>query len=170
MKTIFYYVAVFAIIIGVGSHYLNPNDPGWFATQADAAQAQTQAATPVPAYCVGRDAHCDALRNAGFNEEQTHIMIAIGMAESHLRPDAVGDISLANAKWGYSYGSWQIRSLNNPKGEWWRDKNFITASLQNQAKAAYAISGNGTNFKPWSTYNNKDWKGRPQTPPYLQYL
>lgn len=102
---------------------------------------------------------CDVLLEVGFPIEQAKVMYAIGRCESAYRIDAKGDISLQNAKWSYSYGIFQIRLLNAPGGEWWRDKHFVEASLLNQAKAAYAISGSGRgNFYPWSTHQNGCYK------------
>lgn len=134
--------------------------------QVSAAPAQEPSYRP----CVDHMDICDALQRAGFQGEQLHIMAAIGHAESSMRADARGDVSLMDAKWEASYGAFQIRCLQNPGNQWWRDKNFVTASLDNQAKAAWVISGQGKNFGPWSTFNDKDWKGRPQVPPYLQHM
>jgi len=107
-----------------------------------------------PQYVCEHQNICDSLLKAGFSVEQAKIMYAIAKCESGYDLTVKGDISLMNSKWSYSYGVYQIRLLNNPRGEWWRDSNFVEQSLDNQSLAAYAISGNGTNFTPWTTFAN----------------
>lgn len=124
-----------------------------------AVQVVQNAPSVPPVYCVDHLDICDALHKVGFPEDQVRIMMAVGQAESSLRQNAKGDISLMNAKWNASFGIWQVRCLNNPGSQWWRDVNFVTASLYNQAKAAYAISGYGKGrFSPWSTWRSGAYK------------
>ena len=53
--------------------------------------------------------------NAGFRNDSLIIAVCIAMAESSGNENAVGDVSLVNAKWGPSIGLWQIRSLHTPE-------------------------------------------------------
>jgi hypothetical protein len=99
------------------------------------------------------------LRNAGFTPSTATTMLAIGYAESNLVPDAVGDQKLENAKWGPSYGLFQIRTLKAETGKGTvRDIRYLQASAQNQAKAAWSISSHGRDFSPWSTYRSGAYK------------
>ena len=70
------------------------------------------------------------------------IAAAIAMAESAGNPNAIGDQ-------GTSYGLWQVHWTVHPQ--------FNPAQLFNpnyNAAAAVALSGNGANFGPWTTFNN----------------
>lgn len=121
------------------------------AAQPVAAQA------PIPPYCEGHVDMCDALRQAGFNEEQTRMMMAISQAESGLRIDAVGDQALETAQWGPSVGYWQIRTLKvNPPP--CRDRSYLTGNLSHQAQCAYEISGQGRVYSPWSVFLSGAYK------------
>jgi hypothetical protein len=68
---------------------------------------------------------------------------AIAMAESGGNPQAVGDVTL-----GRSIGLWQINLAAHPQ----YDESSLFDPTTN-AQAALAISSNGTNWKPWTTYN-----------------
>lgn len=97
-----------------------------------------------------------SLRRAGFNEEATRIMVAIALAESGGDTNAT-----ANTTREYSVGPWQINL--HAHGDW------VTESCARDpdcaARAAYAISKNGTTFTPWSVFTNRmyekflDWAG-----------
>ena len=97
---------------------------------------------------------------AGFTGPGLVIATAIAHAESGFNDEAIGDVALENAIWGPSVGLWQIRTLKKDPPHI-RDRNWLTGSPFNQAVAAYAISSNGTDFTPWSTFN---------TGAYLQYM
>ena len=106
-----------------------------------------------------------AAYNAGFRGDALLTATAIAGAESSYNPGAVGDVGLQNDKWGPSVGLWQIRTLNDPSAysgsvDELRDINGIggSSNVQNNANAAYAISNNGTNFRPWSTFTENTWK------------
>lgn len=76
----------------------------------------------------------------GGNPAAAPTAAAIALAESGGNPNASGD-------GGDSCGLWQIDTAFHP--------NYTCAWLQdptNNAKAAIAISGNGANWTPWSTY------------------
>lgn len=74
--------------------------------------------------------------------------------ESGGNPDAAGDQSLANGKWGPSIGLWQVRSLNAERGTGaTRDANRLTDPSFN-ARSMHAISSGGTNWQPWTIFTN----------------
>lgn len=95
------------------------------------------------------------LKQAGFQGEPLAIMTAIALRESGGRIDATGDTDKTGGQWGPSVGWFQIRTLDDQRGTGgWRDEDFLRADPMNQALAAWNISGGGTNFGPWSVYNN----------------
>jgi hypothetical protein len=161
MKHLFL-AACFALVVvmGVGQFTQKGFSYTMAYQKAQAVLEQPAQATPaIPVYCVGREAICDSLKKVGFPDDQVHVMVAIAKAESNFRADAKGDIALMTSKWSYSYGFFQIRLLKNPGSTWWRDAAFVEASLDNQAKAAYAISGSGKgDFYPWSTWRFGQYK------------
>jgi hypothetical protein len=91
---------------------------------------------------------------AGFAPNQAAVAVAIARAESGLRPDAVGDVTLEDTTWGPSVGLWQVRTLKAQTGRGTeRDIGWL-ADPAHQAAAAFTISSRGTNFRPWSTYTS----------------
>jgi len=79
------------------------------------------------------------------------------MAESGGYSDAVGDVALVNEKWGPSIGLFQIRSLRRPGDFPYPDTLRVASDLRDalyNAKAAYAISRNGTDWTPWSVFKS----------------
>jgi peptidoglycan hydrolase-like protein with peptidoglycan-binding domain len=99
----------------------------------------------------------EVARNAGVPGSHLDIAAAVSLAEhrGNVDPNAVGDVKLQTEKWGPSYGLWQIRSLK-PKYlhlEPWRDASRLTDPHFN-ARAMYRISKGGTNFSPWSTFDD----------------
>lgn len=99
----------------------------------------------------------DAAIKAGFKGIGLITAVAIAGAESAFNVNAVGDINLIDNKWGPSVGLWQIRSLKNPAAYTGADLLRVETKLTDpyyNARAAYAISKGGTDFKPWSTYTN----------------
>lgn len=77
--------------------------------------------------------------SVGFPDDQLDTAAAIAMAESGGDPNAYNTEG--------SYGLWQIFISAHP--------NYDTQSLFDptyNAQAALAISNNGTNWKPWTTY------------------
>lgn len=91
------------------------------------------------------------IRNGG-NPLSAPIMAAIALAESGGRTDA------ANTKPpDASYGLWQINyygPLAPGRTAAYGTPAQLVADPDRQAKAAIAISGNGSNLKPWSTYTS----------------
>jgi len=97
----------------------------------------------------------EVLRRAGFSGKALDTAFAVAMAESGGRMDRPGDVRIQNKKWGPSLGMFQIRSLKHWKD--YNDPNRDGKRLTNadfNAKAAFNISKGGTNWKPWSTYQN----------------
>jgi hypothetical protein len=93
-------------------------------------------------------------RAAGLDPARALIATAIAQAESGLRTDAIGDVGLQDATWGPSVGLWQIRSVKAQSGKGTpRDATRLTDPTFN-ATAMMSISGQGTNWHPWSTYTN----------------
>lgn len=68
---------------------------------------------------------------------------AIAMAESGGNPSAVGDVTL-----GGSYGLWQIFTKAHPQH---RAVDLFDPDYN--ARAAFEISKGGTDWTPWSTFN-----------------
>ena len=98
----------------------------------------------------------ELLRQAGVPEQDIPTMVAIAMAESAGNTDAQGDKTLANSKWGNSVGLFQIRSLRDPSKYSGVDRLRDAAKLEDpvyNAKAAWAISKEGTDYSPWTTFN-----------------
>ncbi len=97
----------------------------------------------------------ELLRQAGVPEQDIPTMVAIAMAESAGNTDAQGDKTLANSKWGNSVGLFQIRSLRVPSKYSGVDRLRDAAKLEDpvyNAKAAWAISKEGTDYSPWTTF------------------
>lgn len=103
-----------------------------------------------------------ALRQAGFRGIQIPVMIAIGLAESGLNTDTVGDN-------GQSFGIWQIY-----QPVWSSRFNATCASdLQCSANAAWEISNHGADYNPWSVYRFSKWGRDYETDysnPFTKYL
>jgi len=88
-----------------------------------------------------RDIALVAARN-GFKGASLETAVAVALAESSGRTDVVNSI-------GCCVGLWQI----NVKAH----KQYTAAQMKDpdaNAKAAYAISSGGTNWKPWEAYTN----------------
>lgn len=95
---------------------------------------------------------------AGFRGDALITAIAIAKAESNFDADALGDTTIQTKKWGPSVGLWQIRSLNAEQGSGrLRDAARLTDPAFN-ARSAYAISGGGVDFTPWSVFTTTDSK------------
>lgn len=96
---------------------------------------------------------------AGFSKSSAITMTAIALAESGGDPTARGDLGLQTATWGPSYGLFQVRTLKAETGRGTdRDISALSSSDLRQAQAAYAISGKGLSFSPWSTYTNGSYR------------
>jgi hypothetical protein len=97
-------------------------------------------------------------RDAGLDSAGAVVAMAIATAESGLRTDALGDLTIQTAKWGPSVGLWQIRSVKAESGRGTpRDATRLTDPAFN-ARSMVAISGAGKNWNPWSTYTSKSYR------------
>lgn len=97
------------------------------------------------------------LRLVGFSLESADIGQAVAQAESKCFEDAVGDITLVDAKWGPSIGPFQIRSLRYPNAFSGADQHRIAFALRDRffnAKVAFMITKGGTDWTLWSTFKN----------------
>ena len=106
--------------------------------------------------------------NAGFRSTSLVYAVAIAQAESSFVLDAVH----TNTDGSVDRGLWQINSVHcPPSGPW--DPSALLSSADYNAQAAYAISSNGANWRPWAAfytfgqYNVPDHEG---AGPYLNYL
>lgn len=101
-----------------------------------------------------------AAKAAGFSGEALAKAVAVALAESGGNPRAHNAVPPDN-----SYGLWQINMLGS-MGPARRKQFGLSSNSQlfdpvTNAKAAYAISSQGKNFRPWTTYTSGA---------YLRYL
>lgn len=81
---------------------------------------------------------------SGFPDPE--LAAAVAMAESGGNVFAVGD-------WGRSHGLWQIHLPAHPQ---YRFVNLFSA--ETNARAAFEISKGGTDWSPWTTFRNGDYR------------
>ncbi|WP_187366548.1 transglycosylase SLT domain-containing protein [Trebonia kvetii] len=90
---------------------------------------------------------CSALEqlwdSAGGNPSDAFMAAEIAMAESGGNPNAISPTS--------DYGLWQINASNG---------SLATLDPYANAKSAIALSGNGTNWGPWTTYTSGAYSGK----------
>ena len=98
---------------------------------------------------------------AGFTGEALVTAVAVAKGESGLNPAAMGDTTITDATWGPSVGLMQIRSFNKDKGTGATRDQMANLDPATNMRAAFAVSGGGKNFKPWTIY---------KTGAYKQYL
>jgi hypothetical protein len=88
----------------------------------------------------------ELVASVGLSGEPARIAVAVALAESSGRTDAIGD-------GGASIGLWQIHMPSHPrftKGE------LLTPG--GNARAMMAVSGGGANWRPWTMYRNGTYK------------
>lgn len=94
-----------------------------------------------------------AAKAAGFSGSALAKAVAIALAESGGNPRAHNAVPPDN-----SYGLWQINMLGSMgpsrRRQFGLKSNSDLYDPTTNAKAAYAISGSGKNFKPWTTYTS----------------
>lgn len=91
----------------------------------------------------------DAIKKAGFPEDQWATALAVATAESGLNPRAVNN---KNTNGTSDYGLFQINSIHKPTAA---EKTDPYAN----AKRAYRIwKEAGSKWTPWSAYNNGAYK------------
>jgi LysM repeat protein len=89
----------------------------------------------------------------GFVGEERVVGVAIVLAESAGRTDAIGDVALQNATFGPSVGLFQIRSLKADKGSGrTRDELANLDPATNARHARQIFLEAGSRFTPWSTF------------------
>lgn len=94
------------------------------------------------------------LRAVGFSGDSLVTALAVSRAESGWRPAAVGDVGLQDEKWGPSVGLFQIRSLVS-EDQSGRPRDYTSLfDPEFNARAAYAISQGGTNWRAWTAYTS----------------
>ncbi|WP_457030060.1 transglycosylase SLT domain-containing protein [Kitasatospora sp. P5_F3] len=105
---------------------------------------------------------------AGFSGQDVGIAAAVAMAESSGNPDALGDTTLVDDKWGPSVGLWQIRALRKPQSYGFPDTLRVESALHDPSKnaaATYAIFKSGNGWKQWSTFTNGAYQAHLQAGP-----
>ncbi|KAA9148161.1 transglycosylase SLT domain-containing protein [Amycolatopsis acidicola] len=94
---------------------------------------------------------------AGFRGDALTTAVAVAMAESGGNTKAHNATPPDN-----SYGLWQVNMLGGlgpaRRKEYGIDSNSELFDADENAKAAYKISGHGKSFGPWSTYTNGAYK------------
>jgi hypothetical protein len=94
---------------------------------------------------------------AGFPPSTIDVAQAIAQAESGWFSDAVGDLTLIDAKWGPSIGLFQMRSLRSPQSFGGTDLYRYAWPLRDamfNARAALAVTNGGTDWSKWSTFTS----------------
>jgi hypothetical protein len=95
-----------------------------------------------------------AARRAGFSATQAVTATAVALAESGGDPANLGDTGITTATWGPSVGLWQVRTDKRETGTGRsRDIGALTGDVEAQARAAYSISGGGSDWQPWTVFN-----------------
>ncbi len=95
----------------------------------------------------------DVAAGAGFSGSALPVAVAIALAESGGNPGAHNPIGADD-----SYGLWQI-NMRGTLGPARRAAFGLTSNDQlydpaTNARAAFAISGGGSNFNPWTTFTS----------------
>lgn len=121
-------------------------DAGWVPANCD----QPSAVTPAQAAKIDADRLSPAqIRDvwvaAGGDPAAAEVAVAVAMAESGGRPGAISPPN-SDGHSSIDRGLWQIN-------DYWHGADSTTDVARNAA-AAVRISGNGTNWKPWSTVVN----------------
>jgi hypothetical protein len=83
------------------------------------------------------------------SERRIAVAVAIAMAESSCNPNATN----INSNGSEDRGLWQINNA-----AWPNVSNACAFQVQCNADAAFNISNRGSNWGPWSTYNNGAWE------------
>jgi hypothetical protein len=98
-----------------------------------------------------------AAHEAGFRGHDLTTAVAVAMAESGGDPHAHNPVPPDN-----SYGLWQINMIGalgpDRRHEFHLDANKELFDPETNAKAAFAISGKGDSFQPWTTYTSGAYK------------
>jgi uncharacterized protein YgiM (DUF1202 family) len=115
-----------------------------------------QAAPGVPLAATGADLCAQTGYNAGLRGNPLVTAVAVALAESGCNPSATGynGPTAGCASGSTDRGLWQINNCYHPTVS-----DACAYDPQCNANAAYSISGGGSNWTPWSTYNNGVYAG-----------
>jgi len=95
--------------------------------------------------------------DAGFRGQDLTVAVAVALAESGGDPKAHNPVPPDN-----SYGLWQINMIGSlgpaRRDQFDLDSNRELFDPEENAKAAWAISGRGGSFQPWTTYTSGAYK------------
>ena len=94
---------------------------------------------------------------AGFPPNTIGIAVAVALAESSGRTDAVNN-TVNDSTYGPVVGLWQIRSLRSEKNTGGDRDELANYDPAHNALSAYHISGGGTNWSPWDTFKDGAYK------------
>jgi lysozyme-like protein/excreted virulence factor EspC (type VII ESX diderm) len=98
-----------------------------------------------------------AAHDAGFRGHDLTTAVAVALAESNGDPHAHNGVPPDN-----SYGLWQINMIGalgpDRRHQFHLDSNRELFDPETNAKAAYAISGHGNSFQPWTTFTSGAYK------------
>jgi hypothetical protein len=98
-----------------------------------------------------------AAHDAGFRGHDLTNAVAIALAESSGDPRAHNPVPPDN-----SYGLWQINMIGalgpDRRHQFHLDGNKELFDPETNAKAAFAISGKGDSFQPWTTFTSGAYK------------
>ncbi len=101
----------------------------------------------------------DAASKAGFSGNALNMAVAIGMAESG---GNAGEVNNNPGTGDLSYGDWQINMLGGMgpqrRAQYGLSSNDALLDPYTNARVAYAMSGGGQNWDPWSTYKSGAYK------------
>jgi hypothetical protein len=88
-----------------------------------------------------------------FTGTALDVVCAIVGGESSYYLDAVGDVNLIDGTWGPSLGSGQVRTRIAAAPGTVRHVDFLRRPV-NQVDAMWELSGQGTNWRPWSVWQS----------------
>jgi hypothetical protein len=95
--------------------------------------------------------------DAGFRGQDLTVAVAVALAESGGDPKAHNPVPPDD-----SYGLWQINMIGSlgpaRRDQFDLDGNRELFDPEENAKAAWAISGHGNSFQPWTTYTSGAYK------------
>ena len=94
----------------------------------------------------------------GFTGSDRVVAIAIVLAESRGRTDAVGDTTITTDVFGPSIGLFQIRSVKAQKGTGGVRDELANFDPATNARHAHRIFLDAGGFTPWSTFNSGSFR------------
>jgi hypothetical protein len=101
------------------------------------------------------DLCAEVASRAGFRGDRLVTAVAVGMGESSCRPNAqnANGPTKGCPNGSVDRGLWQINSCWHPSVS-----KSCAYDAQCNANAAYRISAQGTNFRPWAAYTNGSYR------------